>query len=226
MDQLNDETTFTIKGTTFTYNKQTGIIKISSTDMWNKVCTGIYDIQKAENPEIAITNTYTPKTTDVTIGKLVKGNMGDVNKGFSFEMTVTNAPEKFAPSNPTSGAYTVSKDDLNNYVYSFTLKNNGKITIPDLPLGATIQIKETNADGYEKAAIVKTALDAESGQSIDMGSIPVTSDLAGKVITIVNTKEVDIDTGISLTSLPYILVLITAAAGMLAIVLRRRHSNN
>ncbi|MDD6647875.1 MAG: DUF5979 domain-containing protein [Firmicutes bacterium] len=219
-EQIKTGDAFSVNGKTVTYDSEKGEIVLGNTSDWSHVATMTYKIDSAQSPEIAITNTYTPKTTDVTISKSVKGNMGDVNKEFNFEMTVTNTPEGFSPVSGEEYEYTVE-----NNVYKFSLSNGETITIPDLPLGATIQINETNADGYEKTAIVKTGLEAEGGQSVDMDSIKVESDLANKVITIVNTKDVNIDTGISLTSLPYILVLITAAAGMLAIVLRRRHSN-
>lgn len=195
---------FTVNGKTITYTKDDegkDAIMINESSSWNHVVSMFYNPTAAQNPEIAITNTYTPKTTNVTIGKLVKGNMGDVNKEFGFEITVGE----------------------NNY--NFSLKDGEDYTIENVPLGSDLIIKETNASGYK----------------VTVGEIDVTNDIKGDngyritipndsnngiSITIVNTKNVNIDTGISLTSLPYILVLMTAAAGMLAIVLRRRRSNN
>ncbi|MGN0704935.1 MAG: DUF5979 domain-containing protein [Lentihominibacter sp.] len=217
--KVEENHTFTIDGKTLTYTKNGDVaqIKISDKNVWNHLASISYSITAAQNPEIAITNTYTPKTTDVTISKSLKGNMGDVNKEFNFEMTVSGTPEGFSPEG--GDGYTVEKN-----VYKFSLSNGETITIPDLPLGATLTIKETNASGYKVTVgetDVTNSITGDNGYSI---KIPDSSD-QGISIVIVNTKDVNIDTGISLTSLPYILVLMTAAAGMLAIVLRRRHSN-
>ena len=64
--------------------KGQGKIIIGNTSHWQQVARLSYSISAAANPEIAVTNAYKANTQDITIQKIVKGALGDVQKEFAF----------------------------------------------------------------------------------------------------------------------------------------------
>ena len=153
-------------------------------------------------------NTYSAGTLDVS--KTVTGNLGDEDKYFEFTVTLTAAAEKSnyldsynitggsAEGNPTSIKVGETK--------TFKLKHGETISIANLPYGVGYTVTETAAKGYT------TTKDGDTG----------TINAAKQTAAFTNTKTGDIDTGVYLDNLPYILVF----AGVLAIaavfVVRRR----
>lgn len=154
------------------------------------------------------TNTYTdkPLTTEVNVTKIITGNMGDVNKSFTISVT-------FDQEIGADNAYTLSADKK---IATFTLGNNGSVTIKDVPIGAKIKnISESNAEGYQ-------ALINEEEVSVFLNSNQVEVGEDGLSFTIENKKEVIIDTGIFLDSLPYVLILAVVAVGAVVFLRKRR----
>ena len=72
-------------GGKITYDYANGEIVMSDTSVWQHVAILKYDLTEAENPEISITNKYTPATLDVTVTKKVPS--GDTNREFYFKFT-------------------------------------------------------------------------------------------------------------------------------------------
>ena len=96
--------------------------------------------------------------------------------------------------------------DTNSYQYTFQLAHGETASFTNLPYGTSYTVTEAAADGYETT---KTG---------DTGSISAALSTAA----FVNTKNGEIDMGVSLDSLPYLLILMgTAAAGILFAVRRR-----
>lgn len=171
---------------------------------WNKVMTANYNIEAAKAPDIAIDNSYTPLTTEVTITKEVTGNMGDVNRGFTFNVT-------FDQAIAADSSYTLTNE---NKTASFTLKNGESVTFKGVPKTAQItSITEGNAAGYETTIKV-------DGETITFPyDVPDDGTLT---ITVTNRKEVEIDTGIFLDSLPYVLILAVVVVGFVFLRKRKR----
>lgn len=141
----------------------------------------------------AKTVTNTLRTMEVTIKKVVAGNFGDHTKDFAFTVTSDKA---FSAGT----GYRLSDSDK---TASFDLKHNESVTLR-VQADATLTIAETNAQDYTMR------LAADKG-TITRSSYTVSQN--GATITVTNTKDTEVDTGITLDSLPYILLLVLAVLG-------------
>lgn len=160
-----------------------------------------------EDKNDSFTNTYSAGKLNVS--KTVKGNLGDKNKYFEFKVTLTGKTGKtYGASYAVSGGSNTAnpKTIKIGEEATFLLKDGETISIANLPYGVTYTVTETAVDGY---TTTKTG---------DTGTI----NAADQTAAFTNTKTGDIDTGVYLDNLPYILVF----AGVLAIaavfVVRRR----
>lgn len=163
---------------------------------------------KKLNNEAAFTNTYSAGQLDVS--KTVTGNLGDKSKYFEFKVTLTGQEGKaYGESYTVSGGSSEANNPTSIKIgkeTTFRLKHGDTISIANLPYGVSYTVVETAAEGY---ATTKTG---------DTGSINAASQTAA----FTNDKSSEIDTGVYLSNLPYILIF----AGVLAIaavfVVRRR----
>lgn len=89
------------------------------------------------NKSITFSNFYKKNTTDVTITKQVTGLLGDTNKEFAFSVSITQNGTACTGVTAKKGDQPVS--DLTN----FTLKHNETVTLENVPIGATITVKES-----------------------------------------------------------------------------------
>lgn len=154
-----------------------------------------------------IINIYSAGTLKVS--KTVTGNLGDRDKYFTFQVTLTGEQDKnYADSYAvTGGSYKENPTTVKvGEPAVFHLKHGDTISISNLPYGVTYTVTETAAEGYTTE---KTG---------DRGSI----NSAEATAAFTNTKEGDIDTGIKLDSLPYILVFAGALALTVIMVIRKR----
>lgn len=156
------------------------------------------------NVTVTVTNKYTPKTTTVTVEKIVAGNLGDKSKEFKFtwEYTVNNVK--------SSGDFT-----LTNYDQT---KNN-VFELKDVPIGATVIVKENKYTGYETTWVVSDG--KTNGDGTD-ASFTASATEAENTITFTNTKDAEVDNGVFLDSMPYIMALVIVAGGAAVFFLRRR----
>lgn len=163
------------------------------------------------------TNAY--QTGAVKVNKVVTGNMGDHNKYFEFTITLTGETGKtYAPNYPVSGGGTPTAPLANpttitvGTTTTFYLKHDGEITFSNLPYGVTYEVAETGYtdDGYDAAAYNYS----DTGKKIDSTAVDT--------VTVTNNKGVAVDTGITLDSLPYILLLGLAVAGLVLFAVKRR----
>lgn len=151
---------------------------------------------------------------DLEIKKLVTGNMGEKDRIFNVVLTLT------APAGKDMTKVPITVNSVENY-YDFTggsetleleFSEEDPITINNLPYGVSWSVEEEDltGEGYNAAVY-----------SDDDGTI----EGASKEVTITNHKNQDIPTGINLDNLPYILILVGAAAGLVAFTLKRRVSD-
>lgn len=190
---------FELNGAVFTYNFDTNMMHISDTSVWQQVASGDYDITVAQNPEISITNAYTPQTSSVTIRKLITGNFGDMNRIFEFDVTVDKGDpiDPFILGNDETKSLTARKD-------------------------ATLTLTEINSVDYE---VIVTVGDTIIPRNEEDGSYTiVVADIGdGVEIVVTNNYDVIIDTGINLDSLPYVLILGLATMGLGVTIIRKRN---
>lgn len=151
-------------------------------------------------------NTYTAGALQIT--KTVKGNLGDKTKYFEFKVTLTGEAGKTYANGFTVTGGSSEKNPTSieiNKETTFYLKDGETLKIENLPAGVTYTVTETAADGY---TTTKTG---------DTGKIE--SSIVTAAFT--NTKNGDVDTGISLDSLPYLMMLAIAGAGLVVFAARK-----
>lgn len=153
-------------------------------------------IQGGRDSRVTCTNTVSaPEVCDLTVKKTVSGNLYDANKEFAFTVTYGEKTE------------------------TFQLKKDEEKTIAGIPVGAEVTVIE-DPEGYQYSFVSitdgVTKEDIENGVSFTMPAQDVT-------VVINNDKTVTVDTGISLETLPYILLLGVVAAGAVLLVRKRRN---
>ena len=89
---------------------------------------------------------YKKATSNVTITKQVTGLLGDTNKEFAFNVSITQNNAACTGVTAKKGDQTVS--DLTN----FTLKHNETVTLENVPIGATITVTEVKPGEHYKVS--------------------------------------------------------------------------
>lgn len=157
---------------------------------------------------------YSPMYTSVTISKNVTGSMGDLNKSFHFEITVKNDGIDL-PFIVDEQKYTGTAP--------IDLKNGESKTLVNVPVNATVTVTEDNYGtgngGYTTSYKIDGA-DNVPGQSATIAKI--TAEENGHRIIFTNNKDVTPDTGLYLTSWPYLMMLALVTGGALVFFMRRR----
>lgn len=103
------------------------------------------------NKSITFSNFYKKNTTDVTITKQVTGLLGDTNKGFEFRVSITQ--NNVACTGVTATKKTETGTETVSNLTNFTLKHNETVTLENVPIGATITVKEdTPGEHYKVSA--------------------------------------------------------------------------
>ena len=190
---------------------------------------------------------YVRANTTFTIEKQVTGNMADLSEQFNFTITVQDSERKNLTFKVDGEEYTGTHD--------FKLGNGDSVSLTDVPVGATITIQEKDATGYltsaklgnsyvggqnqqdggifsftvaEATTATQTMDDDEIGLmllSLD-DDVDTESATAGQKILVINSKDLEVPTGVILDTLPYVLMLIAVGGGVVAFFLRKRHHDD
>lgn len=216
-------------------------------DGWytNEACTGNkFDFEKGTITKDTIFYAkYVPisEETDVTITKQVTGLLGDTNKEFEFSATVTNDGE-----NITSQIDAEDENGSKVNLSSFKLKHNQKITLKDVPVGATVTVTEIAPGAHYKVTATGYTGEQDGGNNVSFTYITVKSadavetasetgtETAMAVMTAVEADDIVVtnhatlkpDTGVLLDTLPYIVILAVVAGGVALLMLRKRRKED
>ena len=166
---------------------------------------------------------YVPMYSQVTVSKTVTGALGDKAKEFSFTLNVTDSAGKAI----TGGikAKKGSNEETPNIGngYQFTLKNGENIVFTNVPTYATVTVTENDYTGTNGG--YSTSYVVDNGQSTGGLKAKLENISAGNhTIAFTNSKDVTPDTGITLHSMPYLLVLAGVLVGGMAWMRRRKRS--
>ena len=174
----------------------------------------VVSVKNGTKADLAFVNDYgknNDTTHDVTVTKEVKGNQADLNKGFQFDVSVNGGEGEYykvvVKETATSTAVTSAIASGANAV-TYTIKNGGSIQIFGLSEsdGYTINEHDYSGDGYVTTNRNNTGNATEDGTCI----------------TVTNTKNAGIPTGIITTIVPFALMVILAAV-VAAVFLRRKN---
>lgn len=186
------------------------------------------------NNGLVFNNTYTVGQLDVT--KNVTGKLAD--KSAQFDMTVTFTSDKPVKSIITvkdnkGDAGTTTEIAANSwtltdgkYVATANIKvsDTETVNITGIPTGVTYKVEEdakhlVGSDGFDANSDGDTDYTASYGNNQE-GTISATT----TTVTVTNTKDASVDTGISLDSVPFILILAVCAGAVVLFVVKRRRS--
>ncbi len=179
-----------------------------------------YDEATPSDKKTEFTNVYSAGSLEIR--KEVTGNMGDKEKDFTVKVTFT-APNKKDVNSIISYIEDGVNESINSTDWSngsctvtIDLKHDEAVTFNNIPYGVTYSVEENDytSSGYDAAKYAENNGTANDGK----GTINAASDN----VKITNNKSVGIETGITMDSIPYILVLCAVAAGMI-VFLRRKH---
>ncbi|MBR2521223.1 MAG: hypothetical protein IKE62_03450 [Oscillospiraceae bacterium] len=167
------------------------------------------------------TNEYSAGS--LSVAKTVSGNMGDQSKYFDFTVTLTaptgdtvGAPITISGGSHTSNPTTVATSDWNSSgvaTISFKLKHGETLTFANIPYGVTYTVDEADysSEKYTTTGEVDTATAINS---------------AATTVTVNNEKKTTPDTGITLDSLPYVLMAVMAMFAAVVIILNKRRASD
>ena len=207
-----------------------GQIHIGAECQWNHALQLKYSVTEGNNPEVTITNSYTSNRADLTVTKTVTGNMADLDEVFTFQMSIAG---DYDADKITYKKGTTEEGKLNDLTDNkFTLKNGESIVFSGIPKDAVVTVTETGAEDYKTTVDVSNtptaeavALAAETGSG-DTKTGTVTISATAQTIAFTNTKEIPVNTGVILDTLPYVLMLIAVGGGVVAFFLRKRHHDD
>ena len=171
------------------------------------------EIKTNETTTSTIANNFAYKG-DLIVKKVVTGNLGDEGKWFSF--TVKGLPQNFELGNMDKVR---NQGLVEGGDYVFEMQHDGYITFKDIPYGTSYTVTE-KADGYNSSKTVEQYFvgDAKDSSATDDEKM----DHVKEVVTFTNDNQQNIATGVSLDTLPYVLVLALAGAGLVLMIARKR----
>lgn len=159
--------------------------------------------------------------TALSLKKTVSGTYGDTKQYFDFSVEFTvptgktfdgtisvNGTTSYTGANGEKNPTAITKDTTTGkYTATFKLKADETLTFGSVPVGMGYKFDETNAYGH---TATKTACE---------GTVTANQNIQA---VIDNHRDTEIPTGISLDSLPYVIILATVAAAALLIVLKKK----
>ena len=177
---------------------------------------------------------YEPVNTDFTVEKEVTGWFGDKTKQFTFKIE----------SADVSNVVTVKKNNEVVDAKNFTLGDGETVKVSGIPANTIITVTETlndagystTASGFEQSA--QTAEERtfrymfvqENGKfvlkPVDQCGNVIGDEVSSTTIVVQNEKKGEIDNGVLLDTLPYILILVVVAGGGVLLFLRKRKNDD
>ncbi|MDT2768946.1 FctA domain-containing protein [Globicatella sulfidifaciens] len=150
------------------------------------------------------------------VKKEVEGNLGERDRKFPIKITL-KAPEGLNVTSTITilvdGKEKVITFDNGVATINETIKHDETIKLSNLPKGTTYEISEDQPKDYEEPVITN------GGE----GSIENTEN---DEVTITNTKDQLIPTGVIIENLPYIVLLVLAIAGLGFFLFKKRQNNH
>lgn len=200
-------------------------------------------------------NEYPVGKLDVT--KKVTGNMSDKARGFSIavilsssgDISTSKATYKVGDGQSTEITFTYDKDsNESTATITPTLQHGQKLEIVGIPDGVSWTVKEVALDDYlqtytstntnvtltseanangtlddKKTSVVSDGYSGSASGTFNFGN----TDAKAFAVAIENYKNSDIDTGVVLESLPYVIILAIVAVGAIMFLARKRkHSED
>lgn len=156
------------------------------------------------------------KETGFGVKKTVSGNSADDKRYFDFKVVFTIADGKSfngtisvnGGSSDAGNPTVVTTTDGKTYEVNLKLKHNDTITFGSVPVGTTYSVSEQNIpEGYNASS-------TSCNGTVEAEKVTIA--------TIDNNYDKEIPAGVSLDSLPYVIMLTVVAAAAVLIMLKKR----
>ena len=188
--------------------------------------------------EDTITNVYEfggdqdedPKTKGLTVKKTVTGNLGDQSKLFTIKVTLQTEADKYVNSDieVSGGSYagntqTITKGWTGTKEITIKLKHDETVQFNKIPVGVTYTVEEDPSHIAAGEVQTPEELNGDEGYLVtyDNEEGTIAKDVTQEA-SVTNDKNTEIHTGISLDSLPYLMMLAAVAIGVFVIFRLRR----
>lgn len=171
--------------------------------------------------------------------KLVAGEYGDKTKEFTFNIKVTlpsTAADNYslaAKANGEDVAFTADASNAKVKTATVSLADSQHLNFATLPAGTKIEFQETKVDHYaqnyegkhKNPLVAIAAGDANAPDAAALAACTVTVGEKGAYVNYTNTFDKDevTPTGILINNLPYILLILLAAGGIVVFARKRRY---
>ena len=161
-------------------------------------------------------NTYSAGSLAVT--KKVTGNLGDKRKDFAMHVTFrvpegvqVKAPITYRDDGTSKSIEAAALEDGEETV-KITLKHDETITFSNIPYGIAYTVVENDytGEGYDASQYSYSNANKRLAAAVES-------------VTIINNRKTEVDTGITMDSAPYILMLVGAVAGLGLLVSKKRY---
>lgn len=205
---LIEETNSNDAGVTYDSADMTLTMQVFSDADGEKTCN--ITTKQGTSKDTDFTNSYAAGKLQVK--KVLAGNSVDPTKKFDFNVTFAST-QNFTPAIDATVSTGVTAGTWNEtgLVYTVSLGHNDTVTFSNIPAGVTYTVEETTVTGYTAEY---TYSNTNTTKAITGG--------AQDTVTVTNTNNTTINTGVILESAPYILLLALAAAGMFLLLTKKR----
>mgnify|MGYP002610468830 CR=1 FL=1 len=225
---IKDNNEVVIDRTHLTYSSN-GEVHIGDTSQWNKALQLKYNVTEGNNPEVKVTNDYTPNSSDLTVTKTVTGLLGDHEKQFSFKLSFNQTidAEKLAKITWTKSDGT--NGTLADQTYTFTLAHGQNIVFQGIPADVTATVTEESYKNYTTKYKIHDTDKLELfdwSSPIESNAASVTINATAQTIQFLNQNDAEPDMGVLLDTLPYILILVVVVGGGVLLFLRKRKNDD
>lgn len=176
-----------------------------------------------DNKVTGIVNKYDSGT--LTVGKEVSGNLASREQLFDIDVTFTKETDKTVGSTISYGgdkSIAPAAWTGDSVTVTVQLKDGDDVTFTNIPAGVTYTVAEK---AKHAAADDANGSDASKGYKVTYTGANTNVEVAAdsvNTVTVNNEKGTSVDTGITLDSLPYILLLGLAVAGLVLFAVKRR----
>lgn len=163
------------------------------------------------------TNTYAANDS-LTVSKTVSGTAAKTTDEFTYTLSLNGVKGSYNYTK-TGGALQKAETGTIKDGDTFTLTHGQQIVIENLPEGASYTVKETDT-AYDESNTVDGTASTKDGHEAT-GTIKK----GGDEVAFKNTRGFATGTGITMNTLPFVVVATVAVAGGAALVIsRRRHA--
>lgn len=219
-----------------TYSEAAIAVTVLVTYDYDNKCLATQIVLSTEDGEGGKVDTFVNQydVGTLTLEKTVTGNLGDKDTYFDITVTFTSSEEVASDIPVTGGSHTENAKSIATTDWTkaegaevwtctktFKLKDSDKLTFADIPAGITYAVEEDARHGVgEDGFDVNSSGDTDYTVTYVAGTGTIDTDtaIAAKVC---NEKKTTVETGVLLDSMPYVLMLTAAAAG-LAVLLGRK----